>query len=107
MLLAIDVGNNQMASGFTMPGNIEAISAERSVDQRYSEYIAVWLGFAIVSMLPLLGALVALRVSRDRAISKLQAARGWLERNARTMAAVIIVLLAAALLRNGIVGLTS
>jgi hypothetical protein len=37
----------------------------------------------------------------------LHAARAWLELHARTLAAVIIVLLAAALLRNGIVGLTS
>jgi hypothetical protein len=58
-------------------------------------------------MLPLLAALVALGVSRDWTISKLQAARGWLERNARILAAVIIVLPAAALLRNGIVALTS
>ena len=34
-------------------------------------------------------------------------AREWLERNARTIAAVILLLLAAALLRNGIAGLTS
>jgi len=71
------------------------------------QYIALWLGFAVVSMLPLLGALVALGVAREWTISKLQAARGWLERHARTMAAVIVVLLAAAILRNGIVGLTS
>jgi hypothetical protein len=36
----------------------------------------------------------------------LVAARGWLERNIRTVAAVILVALAAALLRNGIAGLT-
>jgi hypothetical protein len=33
--------------------------------------------------------------------------RNWLERNARTIAAAIVVLLAASLLRNGISGLTS
>jgi hypothetical protein len=70
-------------------------------------YIALWVAFALVSLLPLLAALVALRVSRDWTISVLQAARGWLERHARTLAAAIIVLLAAALLRNGIVGLAS
>jgi hypothetical protein len=32
--------------------------------------------------------------------------QGWLQRNARTVAAVIVVLLAAALLRNGITILT-
>ncbi len=70
-------------------------------------YIALWLGFAIVSLLPLLLALIALLVSRDWTVGKLQLARGWLERHTRTMAAAIIVLLALALLRNGIVGLTS
>jgi threonine/homoserine/homoserine lactone efflux protein len=70
-------------------------------------FIALWLAFALISLLPLMVALVALWVARDRTVATLQSARGWLERNARTMAAVIIVLLAAALLRNGIVGLTS
>jgi hypothetical protein len=42
----------------------------------------------------------------DRAMRILVAARGWLERNIRTVAAVILVALAAALLRNGIAGLT-
>jgi hypothetical protein len=40
-------------------------------------------------------------------VARLELIRGWLERHARTMAAVIVVLLALALLRNGIVGLTS
>jgi hypothetical protein len=70
-------------------------------------FIALWLAFAVVSLLPLLAALIALLVSRDWTVARLQAARGWLERNARIMAAVIVVLLAAALQRNGIVGLTS
>jgi hypothetical protein len=36
----------------------------------------------------------------------LQSVRGWLDRNARSVAAVIVVLLALSLLRNGIAGLT-
>ena len=72
-----------------------------------SGFIVLWLAFAVISLLPLLIALVALAVSRDRAVATLQTARTWLERNARTLAAVIAVLLAAALLRNGIVGLAS
>ena len=36
------VGTRQMASGFTMPGNIEAIGAERSADLRYSDYLVTW-----------------------------------------------------------------
>jgi threonine/homoserine/homoserine lactone efflux protein len=72
-----------------------------------AEYIGLWLAFAVVSLLPLLAALVALAISRDRTISVLERARRWLERHARTLAAAIILLLAAALLRDGIVGLTS
>jgi hypothetical protein len=71
------------------------------------EYIALWVAFAVVSLLPLVVALVGLGVSHDRAVARLQSARGWLERHARVLAAVIVLLLAAALLRNGIVGLTS
>jgi Mn2+/Fe2+ NRAMP family transporter len=70
-------------------------------------FIALWVVFAVVSLLPLLSALVALAVSREWAMRTLQSVRGWLERNARILAGAIIVLLAAALLRNGIVGLTS
>ena len=72
-----------------------------------AQYIAIWVAFALVSLLPLLAAVVALGVSRDWTVSKLEASRGWLERHARTLAAVIILLLAAVLLRNGIVALTS
>jgi hypothetical protein len=71
------------------------------------EYIVIWVAFALVALLPLLVALLALLFARDWAVSKLRVVRGWLERYARTIAAVIIVLLAAALLRNGIVALTS
>ena len=72
-----------------------------------AEYIALWVGFTLVSLLPLLAALVGLGVSHDWTVSKLQASRGWLERHARTVAAAIVLLLAAALMRNGIVGLTT
>jgi hypothetical protein len=37
----------------------------------------------------------------------LQRARAWLELHARTVAAAIVVLVAASLLRNGIAGLTA
>jgi hypothetical protein len=37
----------------------------------------------------------------------LERVRGWLDRNARKVVFVIVVLLALALLRNGIAGLTS
>ena len=69
--------------------------------------VADWIFFAVVSLLPLLAALVALVVAREWAQAILERARGWLERHARTVAAVIFVLAAAALIRNGIAGLTS
>jgi len=70
-------------------------------------YIVQWVAFALVSLLPLLLALVMLVLAPVRTERVLHGARGWLERHARTMAAAILVLLAAALLRNGIVGLTA
>jgi hypothetical protein len=48
-----------------------------------------------------------LLVAPERTERILHAVRGWLERHARTVAAVILLLLAASLLRNGIAGLTS
>ena len=72
-----------------------------------AEYAVDWLFFTIVSLLPLAVALLMLLVARERAESLLGSVRGWLERNARTIAAAIVILLAASLLRNGISGLTS
>ena len=72
-----------------------------------SQYIVDWVFFSVVSLLPLAVALILLLVARDWAERLLQKVRGWLERNARTVAAVIIVLLAFSLIRNGIAGLTA
>jgi prophage tail gpP-like protein len=41
-LVLDQLGTNQHASGFAMPGNIERISGEQSVDGRFSEYTVVW-----------------------------------------------------------------
>jgi uncharacterized membrane protein YeaQ/YmgE (transglycosylase-associated protein family) len=70
-------------------------------------FIALWAGFAFVSLLPLIAALLALGIRHDWTMGTLRASRGWLERHARTLAAAIILLLAAVLIRNGIVALTS
>jgi hypothetical protein len=70
------------------------------------QYILEWVAFALVSLLPLSIALVALAVAREPTQRLLTRAREWLERNARTIAAVILLLLAAVLMRNGIAGLT-
>jgi Sap, sulfolipid-1-addressing protein len=69
-------------------------------------YVAYWVGFSLVSLLPLGLALIMLVFARDRAMRILVAARSWLERRARSVAAVILVALGVALLRNGIAGLT-
>ena len=77
------------------------------LDPSATEYIVNWIFFTVVSLLPLAVAIVLLIVARRWAERLLVGVRGWLERNARTVAAAIIVLLAASLIRNGIAGLTS
>jgi len=70
-------------------------------------YVVEWVLFSLIALLPLGAALVMLLVAHDRAMAILGAARAWLDRRARTVAAVILLVLAAVLLRNGIAGLTS
>lgn len=77
------------------------------LDPSASEYIVDWVFFSVVSLLPLAVALVLLLVARDWAGRLLGGVRGWLELHARTIAAAIIVVLAASLIRNGIAGLTA
>jgi hypothetical protein len=100
-----------VAAGATLanPGGFIPIALKdiSQLNPNAGEYIVLWVGFALVSLLPLLVALASLRVSRDWTLARLRVLRGWLERHARTLAAAIIVLLAAALLRNGIVALAS
>ncbi len=69
-------------------------------------YVVNWVFFALVSLLPLALALVSLLVARDWTMRLLSAVRRWLERNARTVFLLLLVLLASSLLRNGIAGLT-
>jgi uncharacterized membrane protein len=76
-------------------------------DPNAAQYAAYWVLFALVSLLPLATALVMLLVARQRTMLVLAGARRWLERNAPRIAAGFLVLLAAALLRNGIAGLAS
>jgi uncharacterized membrane protein len=83
-----------------------ALKEISQLDPSAAQYIIDWALFALVSLLPLGIALLMLIFARDRAMRMLEASRGWLQRNVRTVAAVILVLLGAALLRNGITGLT-
>jgi hypothetical protein len=76
-------------------------------DPTSTEYIVDWVFFSVVSLLPLLVALVMLVVARDWTEALLQRVRDWLLDHAKTVASVIVVLLAAVLIRNGIAGLVS
>ena len=89
------------------PGGFSPIALKNisELDPSRAEYVAAWLFFSLVSLLPLLTALLLLAVARDWTGRLLERARAWLEGNARTIAAVILIALAAALLRNGIAGL--
>jgi hypothetical protein len=90
------------AGGF-IPLALKSISEQ---DPTKAQYVAYWVGFTLVSLLPLTIAIVMLLVARDSTVRRLNAARDWLVLHARTVAAVILVVLAAVLLRNGIAGLT-
>lgn len=72
-----------------------------------TQYLVNWVFFTVVSLLPLLVALVLMLVAPAWTKRRLASVRGWLDRNARNVAAVIVVLLALSLLRNGIAGLTA
>ena len=100
-----------VAAGATLanPGGFIPLALKNISEQNPStaEYVVDWLFFTIASLLPLLVALVLLLVAPGWAKRLLEGVRRWLERNARTIAAVILFALAAALLRNGIAGLTS
>jgi len=76
------------------------------LDPSAVEYIVDWAFFTLVSLLPLAVALIMLLVARERADNVLQGARRWLERRAMTVGAVLVLLIAVSLLRNGIAGLT-
>jgi len=84
-----------------------ALKTISETDPGAAEYIVEWLLFTIASLLPLAVALIMLVVAPRPAMHILHRTRDWLLRNARTVAAVIVGLLAAALLRNGIAGLVA
>ena len=72
-----------------------------------TQYIVEWVFFSLVSLLPLAIAIVMLFVAPEWAGRALNASRDWLLGNARKVAAVIVFLLVASLLRDGIAGLTN
>lgn len=84
-----------------------ALKEISELDPSRAGYVADWLFFTLVSLLPLASALVLLLVAPAWTARMLEAARAWLELHARTVAAVIVVLVAVSLLRNGLAGLTA
>jgi hypothetical protein len=76
------------------------------LDPSATQYIVNWTFFSLVSLLPLALALLSLLLAREWTVRLLERARDWLQLHARTVAAGIVILLAASLLRNGIAGLT-
>jgi hypothetical protein len=84
-----------------------ALKTISETDPTAAGYAVQWLFFTIVAVLPLTVAVIMLLVAREPTERVLNSARAWLERNAMRVAAVIVLLLALSLLRNGISGLTS
>jgi Sap, sulfolipid-1-addressing protein len=84
-----------------------ALKTISETDPTHAEYIADWLTFTVVALLPLIVALILLLVAAGWAERVLAGARGWLERHAMTVGYAIVLLLGIALLRNGIAGLSS
>src|SRR5579871_4079157 len=84
-----------------------ALKSISQLNPSAGEYIVLWVGFALISVLPLVISLISLAVAPERTRRALDALHSWLERRARTVAAVLILLVAAALLRNGIVALAA
>ena len=97
-----------VGAGAANPGGFIPLALKEisQLDPSAARYAVDWVLFSLASVLPLGVALLMLVFTRDRAMRVLEAARGWLERHVRTVAAIILVLLAVALLRNGVTGLT-
>lgn len=100
----IGAGATLANAGAFIPIALKDIS---ELDPNAIQYIADWAFFSVVSLLPLGVALILLLVAREWAERLLAATRDWLILHVRTIAAVLVILLAASLLRNGIAGLAS
>jgi threonine/homoserine/homoserine lactone efflux protein len=90
--------------GMFIPIALKAIS---ELDPSAAEYVRDWVLFAVVSLLPMLCALILLLIVPRFTERWLERARSFLTLHARQIAAAIVILLAASLIGNGIAGLTS
>jgi hypothetical protein len=91
------------------PGIFMLLAAKSisQLDPTTVQYLLDWALFAIVALLPLAAALLMLLIAPGFTEPRLNTARGWVERHARTIIAIVLLGLAASLLRDGISGLTS
>jgi hypothetical protein len=91
------------------PGIFMLLAAKSisQLDPSTAQYFLDWALFAIVALLPLAAALLMLLIAPGFTEPRLITARGWVERHGRTIIAVVLLGLAASLLRDGITGLTS
>jgi hypothetical protein len=90
--------------GAFIPIALKAISES---NPSHAEYVADWVAFTVIALLPLIVALALLIVVPGPAGRLLDRCRAWLERHAPTVGYALVLLLAIALLRNGIAGLTA
>jgi hypothetical protein len=100
----IGAGATLANAGAFIPIALKDIS---ELDPSAIEYIGEWAFFTIVSLLPLGVALILLLVAPEWTGRLLGSVRDWLVLHVRTIAAVLVLLVAASLLRSGIAGLTS
>ena len=82
-----------------------ALKAISETDPSTPEFILAWAVFSFLSLLPLAIAIILLTVRREWAAHLLGRVRAALLAHVRAVTAVILVLLAAVLLRHGISGL--
>jgi hypothetical protein len=101
-IAVVGAGATLANAGAFIPLALKEVS---ELDPSATGYIVLWLVFSVISLLPLALALIMLAVARDRTERVLSATRAWLELHARTIAAVLLLLVAASLLRNGVAGL--
>lgn len=71
-----------------------------------AQYVLDWALFTLAAFLPLEVALIMLLVAPNFTQPRLVVVRGWVERHASTIIAIVLLGLGASLLRDGIVGLT-
>ena len=88
--------------GAFIPIALKAISES---DPSQFGYLVEWFAFTVIALLPLIVALVLLVVMPAPAGRLLDRCRRWLENHAPTVGYALALLLAFALLRNGIAGL--